>query len=63
MYSAGNVYDFDQFTTRGFLCKTNIQSSTAFRGFGSPQGMLIIEQMVDNLAYKLNVDKHTVMNI
>jgi xanthine dehydrogenase large subunit len=61
MYSAGNVYDIEQFTSRGFLCKTNIQSSTAFRGFGSPQGMLIIEQMVDNLAYELKVDKHLVI--
>ena len=30
---------------QGYLCKTNIPSNTAFRGFGGPQGMLAMEQV------------------
>ena len=28
-------------------CKTNLVSNTAFRGFGGPQGMLVIEEIID----------------
>ena len=31
-------------------------SNTAFRGFGGPQGMVVIEQVVDSIARALGVD-------
>ena len=34
----------------GRMCKTNISSNTAFRGFGGPQGMLIANMWMDHLA-------------
>ena len=34
----------------GSMCKTNIESNTAFRGFGGPQGMFVAESAYDDLA-------------
>lgn len=39
-----------------YLCKTNKQSNTAFRGFGGPQGAFAIEYMLDTLARTLRLD-------
>jgi len=32
----------------GRVCKTNIASNTAFRGFGAPQSMMISEAIIGN---------------
>jgi xanthine dehydrogenase large subunit len=37
-------------------CKTHTQSATAFRGFGGPQGMLVGEQLIDEIAHHLGLD-------
>jgi xanthine dehydrogenase large subunit len=37
-------------------CKTNMQSATAFRGFGGPQGMFAIETVIEEIAQRLGVD-------
>ena len=37
-------------------CKTHMQSATAFRGFGGPQGMFGIETMIEKIARKLGKD-------
>ncbi len=37
-------------------CKTHTQSNTAFRGFGAPQGMIAIEQVVEDIAQHLGRD-------
>src|SRR6185503_13718468 len=34
----------------GRVAKTNLSSNTAFRGFGGPQGMLVIEEILDRIA-------------
>ncbi len=36
--------------------KTNTVSNTAFRGFGGPQGMLMAERMIDEIAWALGRD-------
>ena len=38
------------------LCKTNIPTSTAFRGFGGNQGMMAIENIIDNISRYLKKD-------
>ena len=39
------------------LCgKTNTQSNTAFRGFGGPQGAIVMEYMIDDIARSLGRD-------
>jgi xanthine dehydrogenase large subunit len=42
------------------MCKTNTSSNTAFRGFGGPQGMLAIENIMEEIAYKLGIDPYQV---
>lgn len=38
------------------MCKTNTHSNTAFRGFGGPQGMMITENIISEVADKLGTD-------
>ncbi len=38
------------------LYKTNTPSNTAFRGFGGPQGMLVMERIIDEIAHFLKLD-------
>src|SRR6185503_5576268 len=39
----------------GRVAKTNLSSNTAFRGFGGPQGMLVIEEILDRIARRLGL--------
>lgn len=44
------------FRVTGHLWKTNLPSNTAFRGFGGPQGMLVMEHALDQVARFLKMD-------
>jgi xanthine dehydrogenase molybdopterin binding subunit len=37
------------------VAKTNLVSNTAFRGFGGPQGMLVMEEILDRVARELGL--------
>ncbi|KAJ3287637.1 hypothetical protein HK104_008503 [Borealophlyctis nickersoniae] len=50
MTHADNCYNIPNFKINGRVCKTNIASNTAFRGFGAPQGMMIAEQYIEHIA-------------
>ena len=50
---ADNCYYLPNAIFRGYPCKTNTVSNTAFRGFGGPQGMLIIEAVLEHIARSL----------
>ncbi|NMR18956.1 molybdopterin cofactor-binding domain-containing protein [Cellulomonas fimi] len=39
----------------GRVARTNVASNTAFRGFGGPQGMIVIEEILDRVARKLGL--------
>ncbi|EFO88374.1 hypothetical protein CRE_11402 [Caenorhabditis remanei] len=52
MVHADNVYKFANADITGKMCKTNLASNTAFRGFGGPQGMFGTEIMVKHAAEK-----------
>ncbi len=39
----------------GYVCKTHKTSQTAFRGFGGPQGMIVIEDILDRIARTLGL--------
>ncbi|MGM0570239.1 xanthine dehydrogenase molybdopterin binding subunit [Marinobacter sp.] len=56
MFHADNAYYLDQARVVGHRCKTHTVSNTAFRGFGGPQGMMIIEQAMDDIARYLGRD-------
>ena len=51
-----NAYFLEHVTVRNFQCKTHTVSNTAFRGFGGPQGMFVIEHAIDCIARKLGID-------
>ena len=45
-----NCYFIKSIKAIGYICKTNTVSNTAFRGFGGPQGMLAIENIIYSVA-------------
>ena len=51
-----NCYHLPHLSIIGHRCKTHTQSSTAFRGFGGPQGMMGIETVIDDIARHLGLD-------
>jgi xanthine dehydrogenase molybdopterin binding subunit len=44
----------------GRVAKTHVTSHTAFRGFGGPQGMLVIEEIIDRVARSLGLPPEAV---
>ncbi|MCP5533688.1 MAG: xanthine dehydrogenase molybdopterin binding subunit [Akkermansiaceae bacterium] len=50
LFHLDNAYFIPHVRFRGRVCKTNVTSHTAFRGFGGPQGMLVIEEVVSRIA-------------
>ncbi len=58
-----NAYYLSDISVENYLCKTNTSSSTAFRGFGGNQGMMIIENIVDNVARYLKKDPAEIRKI
>jgi xanthine dehydrogenase large subunit len=51
-----NAYWIPHFRAVGYACKTNKQSNTAFRGFGGPQGVVVMEDAIDRIAHHLKRD-------
>ncbi|MBW4035329.1 MAG: xanthine dehydrogenase molybdopterin binding subunit [Proteobacteria bacterium] len=51
-----NAYYLPEVAINGFVARTNTQSNTAFRGFGGPQGALLIEIVMDRIARHLGRD-------
>ncbi|CDY74011.1 Xanthine dehydrogenase, molybdenum binding subunit [Caballeronia glathei] len=51
-----NAYYLSDVDILALACKTNTQSNTAFRGFGGPQGALVMEVMLDEIAQHLALD-------
>ncbi len=56
MFHCDNCYYLENVRIVSNRCKTNTVSNTAFRGFGGPQGMMAIEQVVDEIARHLGKD-------
>ncbi len=51
-----NAYFIPHVRVRGTVCRTNKTSQTAFRGFGGPQGMLIVEDLLSRCAPRLGLE-------
>ena len=56
MFHSDNAYYLDAAEIIGHRCKTNTASNTAYRGFGGPQGMVAIENVLDHIARHLKID-------
>lgn len=55
MFLTQGCYDFTNMKAEGRLCRTNLPSNTAFRGFGSPQALFVVESMIQKVAFNLNI--------
>lgn len=53
MFHFENAYYIPNVEVTAHVCKTNLPSNTAFRGFGGPQGMFGAECMLRHLASTL----------
>src|SRR5215471_19163507 len=55
LFHSDNAYFIPAIEATGYMCQTHKTSQTAFRGFGGPQGMLVIEDVVDRIARTLSL--------
>jgi xanthine dehydrogenase large subunit len=55
MLHTDNAYYIPNLVVEGRIAKTNRVSNTAYRGFGGPQGMIVIEEVCDRIARTLNL--------
>lgn len=56
MFHIDNAYYIPNLKVTGSVWKTNLPPNTAFRGFGGPQGMAVIETVIDRIARELGKD-------
>ncbi|KAM4772306.1 xanthine dehydrogenase/oxidase [Rhinophrynus dorsalis] len=50
LFHMDNSYKIPNIKGCGYACKTNLPSNTAFRGFGGPQGMMVVEAWMSDIA-------------
>jgi xanthine dehydrogenase large subunit len=55
LFHATNAYFVPNVTATAISCRTNLPPNTAFRGFGGPQGMFVIEAAIAKAAEALGV--------
>jgi len=56
MFHADNIYYIPNVRIRGRACRTNLPPNTAFRGFGGPQAIFVIESAIEKIAAHLGKD-------
>ena len=60
LFHSDNAYFLPAVDATGYVCRTHKTSQTAFRGFGGPQGMVVIEDVLDHVARRLSIAPETV---
>ncbi len=60
MCHAENAYFIPNIRITGTICRTNLPPNTAFRGFGGPQGMLNMENIMESIAAYLKQDAYDI---
>lgn len=63
MFHFENCYRIPNVRVGGWVCKTNLPSNTAFRGFGGPQGMYAGEHIIRDVARIVGRDVVDVMRL
>uniref|UniRef100_A0A8C5L278 aldehyde oxidase n=1 Tax=Jaculus jaculus TaxID=51337 RepID=A0A8C5L278_JACJA len=58
-----NAYHIPNFRCRGRVCKTNLPSNTAFRGFGFPQATVVVEAYINAVASQCNLRPEEIREI
>eukprot|EP01137_Pigoraptor_chileana_P018502 Opistho-2@78082 len=60
LFHLDNAYRIPNVHATGRVCRTNLASNTAFRGFGGPQGMFICETWMSHVADALGLSQNLV---
>ncbi|HZV70581.1 MAG TPA: molybdopterin cofactor-binding domain-containing protein [Saprospiraceae bacterium] len=60
LFHCTNSYYIPHVTATAYSCRTHLPPNTAFRGFGGPQGMFVIESAITHAAEKLNVSRSVI---
>ena len=63
IYHIDNAYFLPNIEINSYRCKTNTVSNTAFRGFGGPQGMFCIENIIENISQKLKLEASEIRKV
>jgi xanthine dehydrogenase large subunit len=56
LFHANGAYFIENIRLEGRVCATNLPSNTAFRGFGGPQGVLVVEDAISRAAETMDRD-------
>jgi len=63
LFHSTNSYFIPNVEVTAFSCKTNLPPNTAFRGFGGPQGMFVIESAIAHAANELGIPASKIQEI
>lgn len=63
MFHSDNAYNLQAARVVGHRCKTHTVSNTAFRGFGGPQGTMVAELIIDDIARHVGKDPLDIRNL
>ena len=56
LFHVDNAYFLPHVALTGRICRTHLPSNTAFRGFGGPQGVAVVENIMEEIAQTLGLD-------
>lgn len=62
LFHCTNSYFIPNVSATAYSCKTNLPPNTAFRGFGGPQGMFVIESAITHAADCLGVSREEIQH-
>lgn len=63
LFHCTNSYYIPNVKARAYSCRTHLPPNTAFRGFGGPQGMFVIESAIATAAEHLGIDASVIQKI
>ncbi|KAL5008240.1 hypothetical protein ScPMuIL_013821 [Solemya velum] len=63
LFHIDNSYKIPNLHVTAHQCKTNIPSNTAFRGYGAPQSMFVMEAIISEIASSLKIPPEQVRKI
>ncbi len=56
LFHSTNAYYIPNVKATGICCRTNLPPNTAFRGFGAPQAMFVLESAIHKAAILMGID-------
>ena len=62
LFHCTNSYFIPNVTATAYSCRTNLPPNTAFRGFGGPQGMFVIESAIAHAADHLGIHSSVIQS-